>query len=212
MKTKQPTSRNKQLAENLVKYIKYCINVDGVKSATNLDIRNIEDAIEFVSTYYSNTAGLVTSEPFKLVKFEGKYCPIDEPIADLIIELNARKFKTLYCCCGHEKGNTEIDYYITFDFGDNTFKLLNKVYNILTDSTEIIKYTDKKIKLEGPILDYQRYLTKIKVIKRDVRILSLENSTISVWKQQLIITYKTKHREESIDLINRKIQEAMYSL
>lgn len=103
---------------------------------------------------------------------------IDEPIANLIIELNRNHLSTRYCCCGHETTNAVIHsgeheivqeiqnthpcLYITFAKYELTEKFCNYVQTYFCDG-KIISNVDYYT-LFKPKSEFSSILTNVKIV------------------------------------------------
>ena len=88
---------------------------------------NFEEAVEELDLtkdvweefLFSPTLGYLFpehNEKFRLTRLEedGPWIPIDEGIADVIIDLNKKGYKTRYCCSGHDYEKSHFNGYIFF--------------------------------------------------------------------------------------------------
>ena len=130
------------------------------------------DAISAMAKKFSNSTSFPSSE-WRAVKMpDGHYAAIDEPIAELIITMNAMGFRTKFCCCGHqseiiENGTTE--FYIYSDYDSvllGVFLNLAKKFGEVTDDS--IKEFDKLERNE--IYGKEFFIGKTDIKKRPWRI------------------------------------------
>ena len=98
------------------------INWDLVTNADKIRRTRSEQEIKDLAGPYCNNI----IHPSRLMMFEGKLVPIDEPIADLVSTMNRKGFKTLACCCGHiGPEETDGQYYFMLENSKKNQKLLN---------------------------------------------------------------------------------------
>lgn len=102
------------------RYIQFCTNWDEVATREKIKLN-----YQYLSYLEHNklTYPVPTNDcdGFRLVLglnryYPLRYVPIDEPIADLIIDLNKRGYVTTWCCCGHPVSTDGGQGYISFSW------------------------------------------------------------------------------------------------
>lgn len=178
----------------------YCTNLDTVISETGLDLRGSYNTVDTFVEDYCNKEGLcfvTIADYFRLCKIGEFYIQVDEPIADLMLNLNSNGYTTRFCCCGHiTKYGSVTGLYISFKKCDNTVNLMLNVIKELTgasfDSIAGLDQLSYEIKLEARN-DY----------RDKFRFITLEGKRFS---GDDIITFRARYlrdrRDEAIKLIN----------
>ena len=198
----------------------FCTNIDQVKQETGLDITTEEGAMMFRVNYVHPMSCFPEKDYFRIVRIRDKYTYIDEPIADLIIELNEKGFETMYCCCGHNieyrTRNNLGRFYIVFKFGEKNYKLMSSVMKKLT-GVKSDKYSKRAMVLENinPKTELNRIIKNVTLEKREDNFNEYEvngrkyKADEYTWQQSIGIRYYKKNREQAIDIIKTAIKESI---
>ena len=121
---------------------------------------------------YSPTLDYVfpeNNEKFKLVQLEesGPWIPIDDGIADIIVDLNKKGYKTRFCCEGHNRSQSCGGYIFFHELDEGQMNsLMNIVFGIaVSGKVYVTLETDDD---RGPTIRWKpnsKYETTLKVLK-----------------------------------------------
>ena len=179
---------------------KYCTNLQEIYKETGLSLTKKVDALIFVKNYTTADCPPINESEYRLCKLNERYIPIDEPMADLILKLNKKGYKTQYCCCGHQPNpnipSSVEQYYISFEFGKTTFNLLSNIFEEFTGIN--VPFTEQALSvIAEPKAEYTKLFKNIVIEKRNDKIIF-----DGFWQQNLEFYYFIDNRIEAIKCIN----------